>query len=65
VKKGIKLAVGLLVIFIQMPMWWFIMYSVLKASGADRLLWFIFYCYIPLSFFSSTISVIVDKAMED
>ncbi len=59
--KAIKVVTGLVVIFIQMPIWWFLVYSILKAINPDRLVWFMFYAYVPIGLFTSILSVTVDK----
>ncbi len=38
---------------IVMPMWYFLLYSILKAIEVDRLVWFIFWVYIPVSIFTN------------
>ena len=63
--KTIRVILGILTVFIHLPIWWFIIYSILKAINPDRLIWFLFYTYIPLGLFLSVFQVIADKAFEN
>lgn len=48
---------------IQLPMWLFLTYSLLAASNVDRLVWVVFWAYVPvttLSFILSAIAGIID-----
>lgn len=33
---------------ITLPIWYFIMYTVLSAIHVDRLVWFLFWVYVPM-----------------
>lgn len=39
-------------VFITMPIWYFLLYTLLKAANVDRLCWFLFWVYIPFSLFA-------------
>ena len=34
---------------ITLPIWFFLLYTMLAAINADRLTWFLFWIYVPLS----------------
>lgn len=40
---------AIVTIFFQLPIWFFILYSILKATNQDRLVWFLFWAYIPIT----------------
>lgn len=42
--KGIRALMAL----ITLPIWYFIMYTVLSAIHVDRLVWFLFWVYVPM-----------------
>lgn len=48
-----KTATNLVAVFITMPIWYFLMYTVLSAVHVDRLVWFLFWIYLPFSLFVS------------
>jgi hypothetical protein len=62
--KPLKIVVGLMMLCITTPIWYYLLYAVLVAINADRLLWFLYWIYVPVQFFSAVISVIVDKATD-
>lgn len=62
--KTVKVILGILTVFVHLPVWWFLIYSILKAINPDRLVWFLFYTYVPLGFLLAIIGVITDKAFE-
>jgi hypothetical protein len=49
----------ILIVSVQMPIWIYIMYKILYMIGASELMWFLFYCYIPVSIFSRLVVQIV------
>jgi hypothetical protein len=60
--KAVKLIVGLITIFVQLPIWWFLIYSILNAIHPDRLVWFMFFTYIPIQFLMAIITTIIEKS---
>lgn len=39
---------GLLTLFIGIPIWLFLLYNILRAIQPDRLVWFLFWVYVPV-----------------
>lgn len=62
--KAMKIISGLLTVFITVPIWYYILYSILTALHVDRLIWFLFWIYIPVGVFTSTLSVIANSIAE-
>jgi hypothetical protein len=61
----IRLGTGLLTLLIQRPIFMFIWYSILLAIHADRLLWFLFWIYVPLISLLDLVEIIVKNVMEE
>ena len=45
-KTKLKVVGSLLVIFVALPIWFYLLYTLLKFAQVDRLVWFLFYVYI-------------------
>ena len=56
-----KLAYGLLGCFLLMPIWWFLIYTILAAIHPDRLVWFLFFVYIPLGIVMKGIEIAIER----
>lgn len=41
----------LVVLFVTMPIWFYLLYKILVAVNATDLMWFLFWVYMPASFF--------------
>ena len=48
-----KILIALVGTFIVMPIWYYLMFTVLKATEANSLTWFLFWIYIPFGLFVS------------
>lgn len=63
-KKGLKTFGAILGLFLVMPMWFFMLHEILKAINADRLLWFIYWTYIPVSLIIKIALEIADNSSD-
>ena len=52
---------GILTVFIQLPIWYYLLYKVLEASHATELTWFLFWIYIPLGLFIGIVTKMVQR----
>lgn len=59
-KKSEIMAVFLSILVI-LPIWLFLLYNILSYIQPDRLVWFLYYMYVPLTFLSGILSGIVAK----
>lgn len=41
--------VGILSVFIALPIWFFLLYRILDAVNATELMWFLYWIYVPAS----------------
>lgn len=62
--KALKIISGLLVLCVTGPIWYYLLHSILIAINADRLLWFLYWIYVPVALLGSAISIAVDKAAD-
>ena len=51
-----KLFLSILLLIVSQSIWWYLLHSILLSMNADRLLWFLFYAYIPVGIVSIGIS---------
>ena len=63
--KELKIFTGIVGLCITLPIWFYLIYSILCAVHPDRLVWFLFWVYVPLTFLVSIISVIIGSAEKD
>ncbi len=47
-KKG-KIIMMIVGLFTYIPIWFFILYTILSKLDVDRLVWFLFWIYLPLT----------------
>jgi hypothetical protein len=58
--KGLKIIYALLTLFITIPIWYFLLYTILVDIKADRLTWFLYWVYIPVGLFASILERIAN-----
>lgn len=63
--KAMKVAIGLIVLFVTLPIWFYLMYKVLQAVNATDLMWFLFWVYVPFSLFAALMGKLVELAAAD
>lgn len=47
---------------ITMPIWYFLLYTLLQSAHVDRLVWFLFWIYIPFSLTANIMSNVMTNA---
>jgi hypothetical protein len=57
--KGLKIFTGLLAVCVTAPIWYFLVYTILSAIHPDRLIWFLFWIYVPVRLMLSVLQVVV------
>lgn len=58
-KNKLCIISGLIALFITLPLWLYLFYSVLKAVNATELMWFLYWVYAPVSLFAGVLAKIV------
>lgn len=43
-------------LFVVLPIWYYIVYTLLQAAHVDRLVWFLFYVYMLANFITKNIA---------
>lgn len=56
--KALVIITTLLAIFIRLPIWFYLVYVLLQAAHVDRLVWFLFWIYVPAGLFAEIIVAI-------
>lgn len=54
-KQKFTILVSILSICITLPIWFYILYQILTAIKASELTWFLYWVYVPISLFVSSI----------
>lgn len=49
-----KAAGSILSLFVTLPIWFFLLYTILTAIHPDRLVWFLFWIYVPIGFIAAS-----------
>ncbi len=57
--KGLKIFVGVVGFCITLPIWFYLVYTMLCAIHPDRLVWFLFWIYVPVNLLVAILSAIV------
>ena len=57
--KGLKIFVGVVGFCITLPIWFYLVYTMLCAIHPDRLIWFLFWIYVPVHLLVAILSAIV------
>lgn len=53
--KAAKVVSGLLVIFMTLPIWFFLQYKILVMVNATELMWFLFWVYVPFTILAAVL----------
>lgn len=48
--KARAITIAVLVLLIQMPIWFWLMYQILVRVNASELMWFLYWVYVPTLF---------------
>jgi hypothetical protein len=60
--NALKVICGLVIIFITLPIWFYLLYKILVIVNATDLMWFLYYIYVPFTIFASVLAKIVEKS---
>lgn len=59
--KVIRWISGLLAMFITIPIWYYLIYVLLQAAHVDRLVWFLYWIYLPAGLFLRVLDLIIQQ----
>lgn len=51
----------LLTLFVVLPIWFFLLYSILESVNASELMWFLYWIYVPAILLCSAIAKIAGE----
>lgn len=57
----LKIVNGMIAAFLLLPIWLYLLHSILTAVGASDLQWFLYWVYVPLHFFVAFVSEVVKQ----
>jgi len=60
--KAAQVIAGLLVIFITMPIWFYLLHYILTTINASELAMFLFWVYVPIQIFGAIIVHLTKQA---
>lgn len=64
-KKPFKVISGLCIIFINGPIWWYLLHWLLIQSHATDLQMFLFWVYVPIAVFIGIVATIASASGDD
>jgi len=44
-----KAILAILATFVSLPIWLYLLYQILESVGANELMWFLYWVYVPVS----------------
>lgn len=58
-----KIVSALLYLLVSTPLWFWLLYQILARVNASELMWFLYWVYVPVSFFAYfLVKIAEDKA---
>ena len=63
--KKIKILTGVCMIFLTLPMWYWLFYQILERVEATELMWFIYWAYVPIALFLAVVKAVLDSIEGD
>lgn len=60
--KALNTVVGLLVLFVVTPIWYYLVYHILKRVNASELMWFLYWIYVPVGIFAHLLGKVTEGA---
>jgi hypothetical protein len=56
-----RIAFIILGVCLVQPIWFYLLYQILLRVNASELMWFLYWAYVPLTFFAVIMSRLVEK----
>lgn len=56
-----KLVSGVVALAVTTPIWFYLIYQILDRVQASELMWFLYWVYVPTSFFVSVLAKIAES----
>ena len=58
---NMKIVSGLIILFLTLPIWFYLMYKVLELVGATELMWFLYWIYVPFSILAGILARVAEE----
>jgi hypothetical protein len=55
-----KIVSGVLSVCVTIPIWLYLWYKIMSMVGANELMWFLFWVYVPVTIVVATLKVVAD-----
>jgi hypothetical protein len=59
--KSLNVVTGIVSVCCVAPLWYYLLYWLLKHTGAGELQWFLYWLYLPLAFLVAILKVVLDR----
>lgn len=59
--KELKVFLGLITVFITIPIWYYLLYKILIAVDATDLMFFLYWVYLPFNLFAHAIQKLIEN----
>lgn len=57
--KGLKIFSAVVTTLIAAPIWYYLVYVLLKTANVDRLVWFLYWIYLPVGLLLKVLDTII------
>lgn len=62
--SALKAIYGIMSLFLVLPIWFYLLHSILIAIQASQFEWFLFWVYIPFGVLTSILQKIIESAAD-
>lgn len=62
--KAAKAIYGLLILFVTMPIWYYLLYKILEIVHATEVMWLLYWVYLPVGILAGILKAVADAATE-
>lgn len=56
-----KSAIGILQLFVVLPIWYYLMYQILVRVNATELMFFLYWIYVPAALLAATVTKMIER----
>lgn len=63
-KQKIGCTLAVVELLVRMPIWYYLIYSILKSIPSTEVMWLLFWIYVPVGFVLSFVQVMVKNILE-
>lgn len=56
-----KNAIGILQLFVVLPIWYYLLYQILVRVNATELMFFLYWIYVPVALLAATVTKMIER----